>query len=103
MTTINEYKSLMEGATDALNAKPAFLVGGIAVMANGVGEKINQLNKASREIAPSLILVIELAEEALLYTRNTCKLCDNAPQDIFDKACDLSDNALSEIRKLRGE
>jgi len=36
--------------------------------------------------------------EALVYIRDVCKLCDNAPQGVFDKAIELSDTAIAKAR-----
>ena len=51
---------------------------------------------ASRNIAPELIRVIELADEAL-------KSCYFRDHDEMDYDVDLVDSTLSEIRKLKGE
>ena len=117
MTTIKEYKAMMEGATDApwsfidewsgiydapdirgAQVRIAEIVRTPSYISNA------QFIAASRNIAPSLIRVIELAEEAL-------NLADNALwADIANGAFpqrkvtrDIVYNALSEIRKLRGE
>lgn len=83
MTTLSEYKAMMEGATDDSVEQSYTFFHTI---------KEWEALKASREIAPSLIRVIELAEEAL-------------SRYYHDEICDTSiaENALSEIRKLKGE
>lgn len=136
MTTIKEYKTMMEGATDApwncqdktgkwLSAKSDWTAdlnrdanGGVSssvpiqkglskkTLALVVWEGWNdeeattnaQFIAASRNIAPELIRVIELAEEAL----NSCEESGaHGEQAYFDE--DMVRQALSEIRKLKGE
>lgn len=99
MTTIKEYKSLMEGATDA----PWVLEKG--VIKSGKQDFVSSFYHckqapynaafvaASRSIAPELIRVIELAEEALkFYCRGR-----------MSGDTEYAREALSEIRKLKGE
>ena len=115
MTTISEYKAMMEGATDAPWAisrrtdtavsaqgeRGICSTGGYADNRRNPDElaKENKCNAdfiaASRNIAPSLIRVIELAESAL----NTCG--HDGYEEHYNN--DMVENALSEIRKLRGE
>ena len=101
MTTIKEYKAMMEGATDApwygFNASfsrekmIAFsVISNDESGANIATEADYDFVTASRNIAPSLIRVIELAEEALQYHATA-------------EDGNIAWNALSEIRKLRGE
>lgn len=123
MTTIKEYKTMIEGATPAswYQSHRQIDSGGystqiytedgetIATMhwypkdiGNGVTGTYREGNAqfiaASRNIAPELIRVIELAEEAL----NSCEESGaHGEQAYFDE--DMVRQALSEIRKLKGE
>lgn len=117
MTTLSEYKAMMEGATDApwkvlevqgqefISAKPYEghpyfgCSSTIEVMSEDdyptKSADVHFLS-ASRNIAPELIRVIELAEEALivgLKIRN----------DVHPNDYSILEKAISEIRKLRGE
>lgn len=112
MTTLKEYKTMMEGATDApwscseqqgtkghcFQAQIWDSDGdSLATIEPTVFEKYAtsdaQFIAASRNIAPDLIRVIELAEEAL----------NSVVDDYDDKGHGaLLVNALSEIRKLKG-
>ena len=83
MTTLSEYKAMMEGATDDSVEQSYTFFHTI---------KEWEALKASREIAPSLIRVIELAEELTLEIQQKNHLD-------FDKVSYLRE----EIRKLRGE
>ncbi len=138
MTTLKEYKAMMEGATDApwyshlqrigTNKGPSCFVmisqtyglfgsephalcfdDGKTVVNLGTNKvwEENQGQKwpaeengkfiaASRNIAPELIRVIELAEEALVNAQATLR---------YYRLYDLEkvEKALSEIRKLKGE
>lgn len=119
MTTIKEYKAMMEGATDvpwrvvqdkgAMN--DSIWIGknqfhSICEVRNGAddeeygGLKTEEYNArficASRNIAPELIRVIELAEEALEDAEGYS--FGNATQQEHDARRE----ALSEIRKLKG-
>ncbi len=108
MTTLKEYKAMMEGATGApwyvalpdeeisvLTIKSGEWV--ICEMAccidNDVsGEQHANIITASRNIAPELIRVIELAEDAI-----TRALSDG------EAYIDKCNETLLEIRKLKGE
>lgn len=116
MTTLSEYKAMMEGATDAPwvishradtavsanNERGICSTGGYADNTKDpdILYKENKANAdfiaASRNIAPSLIRVIELAEEAL----ETCGV-NRHGQEYHD--WDKIKQALYEIRKLKGE
>ena len=108
MTTIKEYKEMMEGATDGpwklsevmghvmvRDANNETVVGFSTYGGDCRYLKNARLMTASRNIAPELIRVIELAEEAL------CARVD--PEYSFDEDMLLARKALSEIRKLKGE
>ena len=108
MTTLSEYKAMMEGATDApwVVERPT---GNTTHIKRG-GINICRVRKplhcweemennadfiaASRNIAPELIRVIELAEDAF----ETCGV-NRHGQEYHD--WDKVKNALSEIRKLK--
>lgn len=102
MTTLKEYKAMMEGATDApwiQYANGNQVYGGVsetlisyAYGLGGLSSKNSAFIAASRNIAPDLIRVIELAEEALLEIEHS----DECAQIVATRA-------LSEIRKLKGE
>lgn len=107
MTTLKEYKAMMEGATDApwsyepQEFMPERVWKGTKQICHVIGDSgETQANAdfiaASRNIAPELIRVIELAEEAL----ETCGV-NRHGQEYHD--WDKIKQALSEIRKLRGE
>ena len=114
MTTIKEYKEMMEGATDAPWAVSQqhddkritdirsndWRLNTTSYTQDDVpmDEHLSNMNfiAASRNIAPELIRVIELAEEAL----ETCGV-NRHGQEYHD--WDKIKQALSEIRKLRGE
>lgn len=112
MTTIKEYKAIMEGATDApwsyeqQEFMPERVWKGTKQICHVIGDTSETQSNASfiaasRNIAPELIRVIELAEEALTQ-------CDDAMHYMseYDIPIMLPDNvkqALSEIRKLKGE
>jgi len=107
MTTIKEYKAMMEGATDApwsyIHENYAIYGAPDSRGAQGRIAEIDITNNhnedaqfiaASRNIAPDLIRVIELADEAL-----------NSVVDDYDEKGHgaVLVKALSEIRKLKGE
>ena len=114
MTTIKEYKAMIDGASEghwfisrhsetgvtADNERGICSTGGYSDNTRDSGElaKENKSNAefiaASRNIAPDLIRVIELAEEGLDYA-----LSQMQPFCSDEKV----KQALSEIRKLRGE
>ncbi len=107
MTTLKEYKAMMEGATDApwsyepQEFMPERVWKGAKQICHVIGDSGEtqsnaQFIAASRNIAPELIRVIELAEEAL-------KSCYFRDHDEMDYDVDLVDSTLSEIRKLKGE
>ncbi|MBP9788610.1 MAG: hypothetical protein KBC72_13890 [Acinetobacter sp.] len=106
MTTIKEYKAMMEGATDApwsyidewSGIYDAPDIRGaqvrIAEIVRTSDYKSNaQFIAASRNIAPELIRVIELAEDAIFQL---LKEHDNQSEQ-------WASEALSEIRKLKGK
>ena len=106
MTTLKEYKTMMEGATDApwsyepQEFRPDRVWKGAKQICHVIGDSGEtqsnaQFIAASRNISPKLIRVIELAEEAL------CARVD--PDYSFDEDMLLARKALSEIRKLKGE
>jgi len=127
MTTLKEYKAMMEGVTDApwVASKATYPdnTGGYdwAITVDGqiiaeafrhtgwadkisgkyieqpVGENAKFI-AASRNLAPELIRVIELAEEALNDVYGFI-----LPHEMAYQELSLVDEALSEIRKLRGE
>ena len=122
--TIKEYNAMREGATDAPWAvfqqhddkritdirSNDWRLNITSYTQDDVpmDEHLSNMNfiAASRNIAASLIRVIELAEEALNLSRRS--IDRNAPDKLPDaynilKAVDVVNNALSEIRKLRGE
>lgn len=103
MTTLKEYKTMMEGATDApwygfdasfsREKMVAFsVISNDESGANKATRADYEFVVASRNIAPDLIRVIELAEEALLEIEHS----DECAQIVATRA-------LSEIRKLKGE
>lgn len=99
--TIKEYKATMEGATDALNAVLCDPDGKCCISCSdgdrkAVDDALEKLSIAGGNIAPELIRVIELAEEAL----ETCGV-NRHGQEYHD--WDKIKQALSEIRKLKGE
>ena len=122
MTTLKEYKAMMEGATDAPwsishradtavssnNERGICSTGGYADNRRNPDElaKENKCNAdfiaASRNIASDLIRVIELAEEKLAFISDGCLVPpDGGSPDIYDYM-KAANEALSEIRKLRG-
>lgn len=105
--TLSEYKAMMEGATDAnwsyepQEFMPERVWKGTKQVCHVIGDSGETQSNAdfiaaSRNIAPELIRVIELAEEAL----ETCGV-NRHGQEYHD--WDKIKQALSEIRKLRGE
>ena len=118
MTTIKEYKAMMEGATDApwlLKESTDKGVGDyiraetfgfvcrmpdIWGTENGFTENKHNARfiAASRNIAPELIRVLELAESALQDVFGVVQ-----PHDSAYKELSLANEALSEIRKLKGD
>lgn len=111
MTTLKEYKAMMEGATDApwrINIEKDPSDGRYCHQIVGLDNSIitddrNYYPSAphivdaglivkSVNIAPDLIRVIELAEEALLSVNE---------RSLYVPA--IVDKTLSEIRKLKGE
>lgn len=127
MTTLSEYKAMMEGATDA-PWKLSEVMGHVTVRdANNetvVGFstyggdcrylKNARVMTASRNIAPELIRVIELAEIALAWYIENDETNEGDNTEIGGKNWDeenafwiegkrKAENALSEIRKLKGE
>lgn len=111
MTTIKEYKAMMEGATDAPWAVSQqhddkritdirsndWRLNTTSYTQDDVpmDEHLSNMNfiAASRNIAPSLIRVIELADDAIVQL---LKSHDNQSEQ-------WANEALSEIRKLKGE
>lgn len=113
MTTIKEYKAMIEGATDA-GAVGGLLLHRIEKMLshspneNGWFKNLSDVelrisrdeakyiqdSEASRNISDGLIRVIELAESELMAIHLQYGDEENAYQH---------SNALSEIRKLKGE
>lgn len=91
MTTLSEYKAMMEGTTDDSVEQSYTFFHTI---------KEWEALKASREIAPSLIRVIELAENALNKAHNAL---DHADVPFQPSAMMATKKALSEIRNLKGE
>ncbi len=106
MTTLSEYKAMMEGATDALKAVKSTIADygdddperSLDTEWGNVDVKVKHLEpiKATLELTPELIRVIELAEDAF----ETCGV-NRHGQEYHD--WDKVKNALSEIRKLKGE
>lgn len=109
MTTIKEYKALLDGATDApwsvYNPDNKELIDDIYHNKDGIinpsewsSIKINDAKfiAASRNIAPDLIRVIELAERGLINAKSTLKH-HHISELIYIQ------EALSEIRKLKGD
>jgi len=113
MTTLKEYKAMMEGATDApwvaiycgqsiyhKNARNKKICGMPSKEGNTFEDRTNLKNAkfivASRNIAPELIRVIELAEDALVNAQATLR-----HYRLYD--LEKVEKALSEIRKLKGE
>lgn len=123
MITIKEYKAMIEGATDIICYKEAYLsaakkynkmiIDNYELFKNSplapklqAEESLKEIEKednfllelkTSRNLFAELIRVIELAEEAL----ESC-----SPHDAFDGVqydIDKVELALSEIRKLKGE
>ncbi len=105
MTTLKEYKAMMEGATEGpwvigefqdtemlnqISIKPSI---GVAYGNKKTAETNAKFIAASRNIAPELIRVIELAEEAIFQL---LKEHDNQSEQ-------WASEALSEIRKLKGK
>lgn len=115
MTTLKEYKAMMDGATDApwgvTNHPNQKAYGGNLIVTPEDTDMVvctiwtcdeddetasnGKFISASRNIAPELIRVIELAEEAL------CARVD--PEYSFDEDMLLARKAITEIRKLKGE
>ena len=100
MTTLKEYKAIMEGAMDALNAVLCAPDGKCCISGSdgdrkAVDEALEKLSIAGGNLAPELIRVIELAEDAF----ETCGV-NRHGQEYHD--WDKIKNALSEIRKLKG-
>ena len=105
MTTIKEYKAMIKGTTEGpwtyepQEFTPECVWKGTKKICHVIGdsgetESNAQFIAASRNIAPELIRVIELAEEALNYALSQMQpFCSNA------KVTD----ALSEIKKLKGD
>lgn len=119
MTTLKEYKAMMEGATDApwsyndgsgsedyvyCNDEVGSAVACVAgkhfnlslILKEEDRKKNGYFIAASRNIAPEIIRVIELAESAL----ETCGV-NRHGQEYHD--WDKIKQALYEIRKLKGE
>lgn len=103
MTTIKEYKAMIEGATDgpwygfdasfSREKMVAFsVISNDESGANKATRADYEFVMASRNIAPELIRVIELAEEAFLAVNDKSYFVPAVVQ-----------KALSEIRKLKGE
>lgn len=116
MTTLKEYKAMMEGVTDApwgvTNHPNQKAYGENLIVTPEDTDMVvctvwtcdeddetasnGKFIAASRNIAPELIRVIELAEDAF----ETCGV-NRHGQEYHD--WDKVKNALSEIRKLKGE
>jgi hypothetical protein len=106
MTTIKEYKAMMEGATDAV-AFVCRTLGWLEVVPP-YGDKVDRTKECDKAIIEcgkirdalnkqaDIIRVIELAEEALEDAEGYS--FGNATQQEHE----ARRNALSEIRKLRG-
>ncbi len=104
MTTLSEYKTMMEGATDALKAVKSTIADygdddperSLDTEWGNVDVKVKHLEpiKATLELTPELIRVIELAEEKFEYILNN---------SYSALAIGQAMEALSEIRKLKGE
>ena len=112
MTTLKEYKAMMEGATDApwgvhKQNQKSYVGNNLIIIPEHINMVVctiwaghdddetasnGKFIAASRNIAPKLIRVIELAEEALLEIEHS----DECAQIVATRA-------LSEIRKLKGE
>lgn len=120
MTTLKEYKAMMDGATDApwgvhKQNQKSYVGNNLIIIPDHInmvvctiwashdGDETSSNGKfiaASRNIAPELIRVIELAEEALTLTaRHNTNDTDKNQLAVFKAAIDV----LSEIRKLKGE
>lgn len=112
MTTLKDYKTMMEGATEGpweviwdedlitwivKSQSTSWNICDVCccIDKDESGETHANIIAASRNIAPKLIRVIELAEDAL------CARLD--PEYSFDEDMELARKALSEIRKLKGE
>lgn len=120
MTTIKEYKALMEGTTDGpwgvTNHPNQKAYGGNLIVTPRDTDMVvctvwtcdeddetasnGKFIAASRNIAPELIRVIELAEVALNKAHNAL---DHADVPFHPSAIIATREALSEIRKLKGE
>lgn len=113
MTTIKEYKAIMDGATD----EPWEVIEGshsahccfeYSIMSGKIdvcemlygGKKDADSIVASRNIVPELIRVIELAEEALESCGEEYYKKEDMIVQVFDKI--KIENAMLEIRKLKG-
>ena len=124
MTTLKEYKAMMDGATDEpWSFSPQRGTKGhcfqaqvwdskgdsLAIIESTAFEKYATSDAkfiaASRNIAQELIRVIELAEEALEHYTKVVE-ADNDQNSFAPKVMDAgfyAREALSEIRKLKGE
>ncbi len=85
MTTLKEYKEMME--TLPLTKETDWL---------DLECLVFELDEARRELCPELIRVIELAEDIL----NKCVAHTSHTEKVLKVECE---QALSEIRKLKGE
>ena len=105
MTTIKEYKAMIDGASDGpwsyepQEFMPERVWKGTKQICHVIGDSGETQSNASfiaasRDIAPDLIRVIDLADEGLDYA-----LSQMQPFCSDEKV----KQALSEIRKLRGE
>ena len=108
MTTLKEYKSMMEGATDApwgMSCANDISWAYIAKKGDMICDHFGGFERdedavfviASRNIAPELIRVIELAEVALEVSLSMSENECWPVEEIIIR------QALSEIRKLKGE
>ncbi len=101
MTTLKEYKAIMEGATDAVN-----FIQAQSYKAERYQEPIDrqiEIIRAFISYQSELIRVIELAEEKLAFIADGCLVPpDGGSPDICDYM-KAANEALSEIRKLKGE
>lgn len=113
MTTIKEYKAMIDGATEGPwcvplyneiisekdNKRVAICSG---VRADYIIRNNAQFIAASRNIAPELIRVMELMGESIEYSIKALTLRDDNKIDALDKeAIKELKQALSEYRKLR--
>lgn len=116
MTTLKEYKAMMDGVTPApwgvhKQNQKSYVGNNLIIIPEHInmvvctiwashdGDETSSNGKfiaASRNIAPDLIRVIELAEDALVNAQATLR-----HYRLYD--LEKVEKALSEIRKLKGE